>query len=269
MAPIKFEENIKDKLEQRALKPSPDAWQKLSDRLDAEPKEKKYKTYWWLSIAASFAGLLIMSSILFSKGPEAHINTPVIVEEETKNPVKEKGFITQEIVEGQKIQENQLVIEEEVKRDNKKQNKSIVKLNKLIVNNESEGIVSVEENKIQEKVNQKVNEVVVYHEIQKVAAIESLKSAEAKKIDEVVAQIQKLQKEKSSVTDAEIDALLNQAQEELITERLYNESTKTVDAELLLLEVETDLDQSFRDRVFDALKSGYKKVKTAVAERNN
>ena len=35
MAPIKFEEKIKDKLEQRHLKPSADAWDRLSEKLDA------------------------------------------------------------------------------------------------------------------------------------------------------------------------------------------------------------------------------------------
>jgi len=34
MAPIKFEEDIRDKLEKRQLKPSSNAWKKLSDRLD-------------------------------------------------------------------------------------------------------------------------------------------------------------------------------------------------------------------------------------------
>jgi len=42
-----------------------------------------------------------------------------------------------------------------------------------------------------------------------------------------------------------------------------------VDASALLLEAEQELDRSFRDQIFDALKSGYLKAKTAVANRNN
>ena len=34
MAPIKFEENLRDKLEERSLQPSANSWSKLSDRLD-------------------------------------------------------------------------------------------------------------------------------------------------------------------------------------------------------------------------------------------
>ena len=40
MAPIKFEDNIKDKLENRRLKPSLDAWDSLSKRLDNQDKRK-------------------------------------------------------------------------------------------------------------------------------------------------------------------------------------------------------------------------------------
>ena len=35
-----------------------------------------------------------------------------------------------------------------------------------------------------------------------------------------------------------------------------------------LTEVEDELDQSFRDQIFDSLKEGFLKVRTAVADRN-
>ena len=46
-------------------------------------------------------------------------------------------------------------------------------------------------------------------------------------------------------------------------------NTRTVDANALLQDVEEDLQQSFRSKVFEALQSGYESVITAVAERNN
>ena len=42
-----------------------------------------------------------------------------------------------------------------------------------------------------------------------------------------------------------------------------------VDAEALLENVEAELDQSFRNKVFEAIKSSYNSVKTAVAQRND
>ena len=44
MAPIKFEEQLKEKLEQRTIQPSQDAWNKLNDRLDnVEEKQNNKK----------------------------------------------------------------------------------------------------------------------------------------------------------------------------------------------------------------------------------
>ena len=260
MAPIKFEENIKDKLEQRTIQPSSDAWSKLSERLDAEPKKKK-KGYWWLGVAASFIGLLIVSSILFS-GDSGGNNTPVIVNDNTENTVidAENNLVVNE----EEVQKNEIAIEElEIKSEIPV--KEIIKPIKQEQKNKTEAVVFTEQKNLQKTTMESVaqQETIIATDINEVKTTEDLK------VDEVVAQILKLQEQKSTVTDAEIDALLKQAERELMSKRLYETSTQTVDAELLLLQVETDIDQSFRDRVFDALKSGYKKVKTAVAERNN
>ena len=94
-------------------------------------------------------------------------------------------------------------------------------------------------------------------------------SFEDQKVKDVVAQIHQLQKDKKEVTAEEIDALLEAAQKEITMQKLYNEATNKVDANALLQSVENDLEQSFRAKVFEAIKSGYESVKTAVAERNN
>ena len=69
------------------------------------------------------------------------------------------------------------------------------------------------------------------------------------------------------VTDAEVDSLLRAAQRQILTDKLFADSG-SVDAMSLLAEVEDELDESFRDQIFDALKSGYLKLRTAVADRN-
>ena len=85
----------------------------------------------------------------------------------------------------------------------------------------------------------------------------------------MVAEINRLNAENQGISESEIDSLLKQAEREILTNKIYNENTKTVNASALLQDVEADLEQSFRTRVFEALKSGYVTVKTAVAERNN
>jgi len=88
------------------------------------------------------------------------------------------------------------------------------------------------------------------------------------KIAAVVAQVESLENNNTQVTDAEVDKLLQQAQQELLEDRIFR-SDNSVDAMALLAEAEQDLDKNFRDQLFDALKNGYQKVRTAVADRNN
>ena len=44
---IKFEKQAKNKLEQRRIQPSSDAWNKLTDRLDANQEKQKNNRLWW------------------------------------------------------------------------------------------------------------------------------------------------------------------------------------------------------------------------------
>jgi hypothetical protein len=90
-----------------------------------------------------------------------------------------------------------------------------------------------------------------------------------KKVDEVVVAVQKIQNENNTVTPDEIDALLAKAQRDISNNRILQANTQKVDAAALLMDVETELERSFRDRVFDALGEGFNKVRSAVAERNN
>ena len=46
-------------------------------------------------------------------------------------------------------------------------------------------------------------------------------------------------------------------------------NTNSVNADALLYEVESELDKTFRDKVFKELKIQFKSIKNAVAQRNN
>ena len=84
-----------------------------------------------------------------------------------------------------------------------------------------------------------------------------------------MAEINDLKTENALVTEQEIDSLLKQAERDILTNKLQRSNTRTVDANALLQDVEADLEQSFRSRVFETLLNNYETVKTAVAERNN
>ena len=87
------------------------------------------------------------------------------------------------------------------------------------------------------------------------------------KVMEIVAQVDVLEQH-SKVTEAEVDSLLKRAQQEILQEKIFKTHT-SVDALALLTAVEDELDQSFRDQIFNSLKAGFLKVRTAVADRNN
>ena len=106
MAPIKFEDDLKKKLEQRKLQPSANVWNKLEKRLEAEDNKKSNKGFWWFGIAASFVGILIVTSIFFNRENIKEID-PIIVDVEaveepsstvvapTSNKIEEKDVIEQ------------------------------------------------------------------------------------------------------------------------------------------------------------------------------
>ena len=82
-----------------------------------------------------------------------------------------------------------------------------------------------------------------------------------------MAKVKELEKNNIAVSEDEIDQLLMQAQHEITTEKMLESGA--ISASTLLQEVEQELDETFKQRVFDALKSGFQKVKTAVVQRKN
>ena len=251
MAPIKFEEQLKDKLEQRSLKPSDTAWDKLNKGLDAHESGKRSNGFWWLGIAASTIIVLFVIAAVFNK--KDFVVEPKLVDTETPiNNIPKKE--SSEIVITDTNSEN-----ESAAKKNKKVNKQ-----NIIVKSES---LKFTENEQQNFEPQKTQAVAESNNVKETVVKKAL-SFEEQKLREVVAKINTMKTENKTVTEEEVEALLNSAQKEIALNKAKNQST-TVDADVLLREVEDDLGRSFRQRVFDVLLNGYENVKTAVAERNN
>ncbi len=253
MEPIKFEENVKDKLNKRKLKPSKEAWNKLSKRLEGQEKKSNNKPIWWMGLAASIVGVLfVVSQFLNDKSTEKVmpqvVDTPGIetIIKENKASIANEDTI------------NNI---EDIKRFDELLLKKSEKTNAIV----KEDIVAKGKGKIK---NNGVSEPKIVTNIPAVVTSEKL-TFEEETIQHVVAEIKKLKDYNTEVTDEEIDMLLLEAQKEITLNKLYNDNTKMVDADLLLQDVEADLDQSFRSKVFETLKASYNTVKTAVAQRND
>lgn len=254
MAPNKFEENIKHKLEKRTIQPSSGAWNQLENQLGHSEKKGKAKSFLWLGVAASVIGVLLVVS-QFLKTPKEESKIPVIVEtpqitnEEKPNQVIAKETKTEEGIETQKPEP--------------KKNPADVKTAFSIEPGMTE--MEIVTNEMASKETKNLTE----KELQPIELTKQALSIEDQKIKDVVAQVRTLKENHKTITDADIEALLQQAQKEIRNQQLYNEKTEVVDAKLLLQDIEADLDKSFRDKVFEALKANFKFAKTALAQRNN
>ena len=257
MAPIKFEEDMKDKLEKRTIQPSAKSWATLSQRLDKEEKKSNKKGFWWLGIAASIIGVLLVTNAFLNIESKNNTNT-IIVEENTTNDtlkieVPKQIFSTpkQEVI----VKTKKPIIKKPLKKADPKSiertkyyanNTSTNSKNKtkIIVNKaENKALILVDKNNIE-------NETVVFNTENKP---DKTNNTEIKNY---------------TVTDNEINALLARATEDIAMQKT-KDATIPIDYNGLLTDVEDDLDETFRDKMFKAVKKRYETVRESVAERND
>jgi hypothetical protein len=258
MAPIKFEEKIKDKLEKRTLSPSSEAWSKLSDRLDEDEKKSKKPIFWYLSIAA---GLLVMMavSIQFFNNKDSQEILPQIVKEDVIKEELNKGKIQsneEEIIE--LVNEEVEVVKEILPTTKETQS---INREKEVTNSSEPKTQLAEVNSTTKNTNVNTLNEDLNNKLQPEIDEETIKNAVAQAMNS-------LKSEDTSVTDREIDSLLKVASKELFKEDLKQKSSMA-DAGQLLESVEDEMGQSFRTKVFEALKDSYETVKTVVVQRNN
>lgn len=249
---MKWEDNIKETLEERIIRPSDGSWNSLADRLDAMDKKKNKAPVWWMGVAASVIAILFTISVFFID-TTADIQKPVLVD--TQKPVEDHLIPMQKSPQQEQLAETH---QDDGNLASREENTS----KKELTEKQNHITPPVKQNLIVAK-NEK-------RDTNKSLEIISTKdSLENEKVSEIVAQIHDLKSQGQTVTDADIDALLYQAQKEIAHQTIVSEGIVNVDATVLLQDVETELRQSFRNKIFEALINSYETVRTAVAERNN
>lgn len=252
MAPNKFDENIKDRLENRTIEVSSEAWNKLKKRLDRSKKEHKKRPIFWIGLAASIAGILFVVSQFFNDSGIEQSEPTLVVNPEVINKQEINPIVVQDI---------------ENKKDSTSKEQSIqnVELNAAVE--------LVKKEKKQKELKSEIalnnRNLITADTIKSLQLNKEIVSFENQKIQDDVAQIQTLKDNNTVITNEDLELLLHKAQADITTEKLFNERTGIVDAGALLQDIEADLDQSFRDKVFKALKENFNFITTAVANRNN
>ncbi|MCW5516075.1 hypothetical protein [Muriicola sp. Z0-33] len=241
-----FEKQAKERLDKREIQPTGRAWNEVSAALEENNKSPK-PSYFWYGIAAGFIGLLIISVLFVKQGSTVINDSQIVGSPEGRARVEDGETIKSEDIQISK----EAILNEE----------AVVEIPNMEIRQSSptepqKPTIIASANTIEEKeLNPKV---VVAHSEEIIDA----------KLEEVLARVSLLENDKEKLTDAEVDSLLWQAQKEILTQQLLRED-RSVDATALLSEVEDELDQSFRDQIFEKLKTGFNKVRTAVADRNN
>ena len=281
MAPIKFEENIREKLQERELQPSKEAWNKLSVTLEKKPQKKNNRKL-WLAVAAGFAGILIVVSFLLDNNNNANIQQ-IVMDNNIIPPVEEKSIddskteepiiknTTESIAEIDSGQKESFSENENIRKNNSAQIVTSTG-NKQIPVEKNEGVDPIEiETPFEEQLTH--DAVAFNKKDEKTVKEEPVKTEEDifidNKVKEVITAIEQIKKDKNTVAIEDIDALLNKAQRDISNNRILNSKNRKVDATALVMDVEKELERSFRDRVFEALGNGFNKIRTAVVERNN
>lgn len=236
MEPNKFDKSIKDKMEARTIAPSADAWGKLEAMIPAVVDKPKPK-YVWLYIAASFVGLLLLSSAFFNQTTANVIDTtiPIVVKQVQTNINLEKSTVNKE--------------EEALSQ---KGNSAIVVSEPI---NEKD-ISKKEPNHLKEK------EVVVFMTKDKIVNVASV-SPETK-VTEVISKNKYTSAEKllAVVSDVNGDVKINE--KSLVVNRVGN----SVDPYSLLSSVEKELDQTYKESAIEKFNKKLNAVKTAFVNRN-
>lgn len=250
---MKFEEHMKEKLDQRTIKPSDRAWEAIVSQLNSPKGSSKRNSYLWYGIAAGFIGIIFISVIYFTNQDPLPIDQFNVVDREKLTVPTEKVSL------GKSDAEQQVTL-------GSKENSSFENEPE---NTRSNPVVNVENNK-KDYLNSRPNSDKAMDIAQQAKGTDlpaQTNEVINVKIGQLVDQMELLEKNQMEVTNTEIDSLLRRAQQEIIQEQLFRKG-KTVDAYALLTQVEDEMDQSFRDQIFDALREGFFMVRTAVASRN-
>jgi hypothetical protein len=263
MAPNKFENRLKEQLEKRQISPSEDSWDKLSSRLDAEEKKSLgISRKWWMGMAAAavtalLIGTFVSKTDIFGTSPSVVDNPTEEIENYKTTPengnYRPEAELASEEIEAEKIS----------KEKNESDKKEIVQKQEKTIEKSPIAAVDVE---IPEKIEENSTEIT-----QTAAPEEKYSENEAieSKLEQIIAEVNAKEARGDEITNEEVDRLLASAAKDLSKSSQFRYTAGSVDALSLLEDVEEELDASFREKVFDILKDGFIKARTAVATRND
>jgi len=241
MAPIDFEKKIKELFDGREIKPGRESWDKISSQLKTTPVRRKPRPFiYWAAASVAFVLMVLGWSVRNTFEPSDNMDSVV------ERPGGDSPLSLPEVVPESNTQAQISAKEEAVDTS---------------VRQEAEYKIAVENSGQLTQAEQK-------DPIAPGKTDREMELLMDEKITELVAQVGAMEVEQQVVTESEADDLLREAQRDLLSRDEFQGSDEGSAAASLLADVEDELDESFRDQVFERLKQGYIRVRTAVADRN-
>lgn len=236
MAPNNFDKNIQQQFNSRKIEPSSQAWDRLDAMLTVAEEKKQPKNYFWLKIAASFLLFTGMGYVFFQQNQKSEVAQPtneVVITKET--PTNETENIDNTDITISSETQNELAVATQktthsISKKASKQNDNSKYKSKLdsylaVTEKQNELITNNENKTSQQQLNQKPTYNYVNPET-------------------LLAEVQG-NKKSSGTTNT-------------------YKSTLKVNPNDLLNSVESELDQSFKDKAL----TKFKQAKSAFVNRN-
>ena len=238
MEPNKLDLEIKQKLDARTIQPSAQAWDRLSAKLDIAEKTKSKRNYNWIYIAASLVGFSLIGTVFFTVLDTEIVdnNLPTVVLEQKKDVNKsEESKIDNEnvlpnLLQNKMLKESKVVANNSIKTQSKQLSNEENTVSTINQSKENNAVVNVDENSNYQSVSK--NKYI---------------SAER-----LLAEISKSKVEKPSFNRP--------------IERY--KSGIAVNANSLLINAESELNQSFRETAIEKINKNYNSIKAVLANRN-
>jgi hypothetical protein len=156
MEPNNIENQIREKLNQREIQPSANAWDRLDAMLSVEEQKPK-RNFKWISIAAIFVGFTLIGIFMMNK--ESSVENiipanPIVLENDTKiiqkevTPEKENTFT--------EVKENKAVVHQPTKKIEKPSTEINPKKD-FLLDNHSKKEETIVENQPKESTNKYIN----------------------------------------------------------------------------------------------------------------
>ena len=237
MEPNKLDLEIKQKLDDRTIQPSAQAWDRLSAKLDIAEKTKSKRNYNWIYIAASLVGFSLIGTVFFTVLDTEIVdnNLPTVVLEQKKDVNKsEESKIDNEnvlpnLLQNKMLKESKVVVNNSIKTQSKQLLNKEDTVSTINQSKENNAVVNVESNNS-----------------------ESISKNRYISAEKLLAEISNNKVEKTSSNRP--------------TERY--KSGIAVNPNSLLINAESELNQSFRETAIERINKNYNSIKAVLANRN-